>query len=92
MFEDECPCPQEPCGLVDLDKASPDCDQHTGWHTMRQVHSQDECNALAILELGAEMEGGQLSVEALDRARRVLYGKTTPEEARQELEEKWMQK
>lgn len=44
-IEDACPCPQESCGLVDLDRVSPDCDQHPVEHgrTLRQVHIIDEC-------------------------------------------------
>jgi hypothetical protein len=47
-IEDTCPCPQEPCGLVDMTKASPDCDQHHvgGAHyakTIRQGHRAERC-------------------------------------------------
>ena len=42
-IEDECPCVQEPCGLVSLGNASPECDQHTVMKTMRQGHSAQNC-------------------------------------------------
>lgn len=44
-LEDICPCPQEPCGLIDSAKASPDCDQHP-WRrakSMRQGHRAEDC-------------------------------------------------
>lgn len=46
-IEDDCPCHQAACGLVD--EVSPDCDQHTG-RTIRQAHSDDECPANAYLD------------------------------------------
>lgn len=44
-LEDECPCPQEPCGLVALSRVDPECPQHalTAFQTMRQSHFADEC-------------------------------------------------
>lgn len=44
-IEDECPCPQEPCGLVDLTKADPSCMHHPigRGKTMRQGHSAECC-------------------------------------------------
>jgi hypothetical protein len=47
-IEDVCPCPKQPCGLVDTDKTSPDCDQHhvgNGHHarTTRQGHAAERC-------------------------------------------------
>lgn len=44
-LEDECPCPKEPCGLVDLAKASPECDQHPAERskTLRQIHEARLC-------------------------------------------------
>jgi hypothetical protein len=40
-----CPCPLEPCGLVDSAKADPKCTQHSfsGAKTMRQIHAADDC-------------------------------------------------
>lgn len=44
-LEDACPCPKEPCGLVDRDKAVPECLHHpvTRYKTIRQGHYEDEC-------------------------------------------------
>lgn len=47
-LEDECECPQEACGLVNMDNAFAACPQH-GWEaakTMRQIHLADNCPAL----------------------------------------------
>lgn len=41
--EDECPCPKEPCQLVNLADAHPDCAQHTGTKTIRQAHLASQC-------------------------------------------------
>jgi hypothetical protein len=45
LLEDECPCPKEPCGLVDSGKADPDCPQHGPGteKTMRSMHSAEDC-------------------------------------------------
>lgn len=46
-LEDGCPCPQESCGLIDIEKADRDCPQH-GFlkaKTMRQGHKAGECPA-----------------------------------------------
>jgi hypothetical protein len=44
-IEDACPCPQEPCGLVDLGRAADDCDQHHPLkaRSTRQGHSLANC-------------------------------------------------
>lgn len=46
-LEDECPCPQEPCGLVAFSKVDPECVQHGGSplmaKTIRQSHSPEDC-------------------------------------------------
>ncbi len=45
-LEDSCPCIKEPCGLVALAKADPDCIQHGKNHTaktMRQGHFNHQC-------------------------------------------------
>ena len=48
-IEDECPCPQEACGLVDPQRAHPDCEQHyfldnpLKARSMRQGHPADQC-------------------------------------------------
>lgn len=44
-IEDECPCPKEPCQLVTLADAHPDCTQHTFTKTIRQAHLASECPA-----------------------------------------------
>lgn len=46
-IEDACPCPKAPCGLVDPDKANPDCEHHplTRSKSMRQGHPADQCPA-----------------------------------------------
>ena len=43
--EDACPCPQEPCGLVDLRRIDPACPQHvfTAAKTIRQSHTPEFC-------------------------------------------------
>ena len=46
-------------------------------------------NHADLIKLGHELGGQTLSEEALDSAERVLYGVTTSEEARKELEQKW---
>jgi len=44
-LEDACPCPKEPCGLVNLGHADPDCPQHPIWRgkTIRQSHLAVDC-------------------------------------------------
>lgn len=46
-LEDDCPCPKAPCGLVPVDRASPDCGEHgrTAARSMRQAHQADTCPA-----------------------------------------------
>lgn len=48
-LEDECPCPQEACGLVRWDRAVPECDQHGlgSTQTIRQGHQDDKCPGAA---------------------------------------------
>jgi hypothetical protein len=49
-LEDACPCPQEPCGLIAMDKADPDCPEH-GSHkakTLRQGHLAEQCPGAAV--------------------------------------------
>lgn len=50
FIEDNCPCPQEPCGLVDFSKAHPSCVQHRMAKTVRQGHPADQCPALVNKE------------------------------------------
>lgn len=49
FIEDECPCPQEPCGLVDVDRADPTCPHHPPERgkTIRQSHLAGACPAKA---------------------------------------------
>lgn len=44
-LEDECPCPQEPCGLISFSKVVEDCPQHSigRFKTMRQIHKPELC-------------------------------------------------
>jgi hypothetical protein len=44
-LEDECPCPQEPCGLIAVSKIDPECPQHamSAAMTTRQNHYADAC-------------------------------------------------
>lgn len=44
-IEDSCPCPKEPCGLVDLTRADPRCGEHplAAGRTMRQGHAASVC-------------------------------------------------
>lgn len=43
--EDGCPCPKEPCGLVDIARAVPECDHHPveRMKSMRQGHKAAAC-------------------------------------------------
>lgn len=44
-LEDECPCPQEPCGLIDRSKVVGHCNQHPpqAVKTIRQSHVAKDC-------------------------------------------------
>lgn len=43
-LEDECPCPQEPCGLIAVEKIDPNCPQHgRGEKTIRASHLPEHC-------------------------------------------------
>lgn len=45
LIEDECPCPQAPCGLVAGADTDPACPQHSlrASKTMRQGHLLENC-------------------------------------------------
>jgi len=45
VVRDDCPCPQEPCGLVAGDRVDPACTEHPpgAVKTMRQSHSAADC-------------------------------------------------
>ena len=44
-LEDECPCPQEPCGLIAMSKIVAECPQHAlgAAKTFRQTHMPENC-------------------------------------------------
>lgn len=44
-LEDACPCPKEPCGLVDTSKTDPSCPEHPEVRakTIRRSHPATEC-------------------------------------------------
>lgn len=44
-LEDECPCPQEPCGYVSMARADPTCPQHGlgNEKTIRDSHMEKDC-------------------------------------------------
>lgn len=42
-IEDDCPCSQEPCGLVSFANFHPDCEQHRIDKTIRQGHPAGKC-------------------------------------------------
>lgn len=48
-LEDACPCPQEPCGLIDVSRIDPTCGQHSlaAGKTIRQSHTPERCPVTA---------------------------------------------
>jgi hypothetical protein len=48
--EDDCVCPQEPCGLVAMSKIDPACPQHSlnAGKTLRQSHPASQCLHAAV--------------------------------------------
>lgn len=48
-LEDACPCPQEPCGLIDVSRIDPTCGQHAlaAGKTIRQSHTAERCPVTA---------------------------------------------
>jgi ribosomal protein L37E len=54
-LEDECPCPQEPCGRISYDKVDVDCPQHYYGRskTMRNIHLAEDCERVMIEEKAA---------------------------------------
>lgn len=56
-MEDECPCPQEACGLIARDKVAEDCPQHYFGRskTMRSIHRVADCERI-VAENKAEAE------------------------------------
>lgn len=47
-MEDECPCPQEPCGLISRKKVVDNCPQHAlgSSKTMRSIHLEEDCERI----------------------------------------------
>jgi hypothetical protein len=45
LIEDNCPCPQEPCGLINVADADPSCIHHgpDSSKTIRQTHLASQC-------------------------------------------------
>ena len=50
-IEDECPCPQEPCGLVDDARVDPACPHHpiNVGKSIRQGHPAERCGSRLVL-------------------------------------------
>lgn len=48
-IEDECPCPKEPCGLIDSAKSVDECGQHPSRRakSIRQSHRAEDCPGAA---------------------------------------------
>ncbi len=48
-LEDECPCEQEPCGLVSQRNAHPDCAEHPVQRgkSIRQSHRAGDCPGMS---------------------------------------------
>lgn len=65
-LEDTCPCPKEPCGLVDITRANPDCTQHppTRYKSMRQGHSADVCPAALPARINRAIQQQKAVAEA----------------------------
>lgn len=42
-IEDKCLCPQEDCGLVDINRFDKQCKYHDLTKTIRQLHDSDDC-------------------------------------------------
>lgn len=47
-LEDNCPCPQAACGLIESGNISADCDQHPlrAYKSIRQGHRAHDCPML----------------------------------------------
>lgn len=58
-IEDECPCPQEPCGLVSYDKVVESCPQHYYGRakTMRSIHLSGDCERIVAEQTAAKAKG-----------------------------------
>lgn len=76
-LEDECPCPQEPCGLIAVAKIEPGCPQHdfTMAMTIRQSHSAADCPVKprrALVEDVEDMVTEADLVERIEKAKAAL--------------------
>lgn len=49
-MEDECPCPQEPCGLIDVKRVVASCPQHPSSRsqTIRNSHERGDAACMAM--------------------------------------------
>ncbi len=68
-IEASCPCPLEPCGMVDTDKVVPECTQHppTACKTMRDSHPADMCPGVGravVIALGRTDKARQAILDA----------------------------
>lgn len=69
-LEDECPCPQEPCGHIAQSRIDRECPQHgTGMKTLRSTHAPEECPAYTQERMTAdELAQVQDNLEVLAKA------------------------
>ena len=60
-IEDECPCPQAPCGLVNSSDTDPACEHHpmSRNKSMRQGHRSDECPGRLDAPAAPERDPGE---------------------------------
>ncbi|MFD9442138.1 hypothetical protein [Streptomyces sp. NPDC060001] len=68
-LEASCPCPLEPCGMVDRDKVDPACTQHppTACRTMRSGHPAENCPGVGrdvVLAVGRTDKARQAVLDA----------------------------
>lgn len=84
-LEDACPCPKAPCGLVDSDNVSPECDQHpmSAAKTIRQSHTPEDCPfAITTVEEAIALDDAWREQEAdpnnYRRGKHVYPGKVMP--------------
>jgi hypothetical protein len=68
-LEAACPCPLEPCGLVDVGKVSTECDQHPpiAGKSMRSGHPAEDCPGVGrdvVVAIGKTEAARQAVIEA----------------------------
>jgi hypothetical protein len=68
-IEATCPCDLAPCGLVDTDNVSDECDQHppTACKTMRSGHSAEDCPEIGrdvVVAMGKTEAAHQAVIDA----------------------------